>query len=135
MKEAIIGLIGVFMGGAIGVAGQILLANFDSKKWKKEKKIEQLRIQKDNLEKKYDKFIPELHKGIAENNYGAGMLSDIMYTFPKNVEDKFDEFIQLKLKIKNNDDIKVRTSILRIHSAMKKSLNEIEEKIKAEIEK
>lgn len=134
MKEAIIGLIGVFIGGAIGVVGQFMSYNFENKKWKKEKNVEQLRIQKENLEKKYEKYILKLHEGVEKNSYDTEMISDIMYTFPENVYESFKKLNKEMLEEKK-DQRKIKFSVFNVIGEMKKSLKEIDSKIKEEISK
>lgn len=134
MREAIIGLAGVIIGGIIGLVGQFILARFDNKKWKKEKIIENLRIKRENLEKRYSKCIPELYKSIEKETFSAEMTFEIIHTFPKNVAESFRKFSYGNL---NNQEKKkeAQKSVWDIIYEMKKSLSEIDEQIKLEIEK
>jgi len=131
MKDAIIGLAGVIIGGIIGTMGQIILSRFDYKKWKKEKTIKQLENKKEELKKEYEKYEQELIEGIGKDVLDSGMIFSFQFLFPKNVSKAFEKMMNEK-----NRTPKIRTFHLwNIQSEMKKSLTKIDEKIEKEINK
>lgn len=134
MYEAIIGLIGVVIGAIIGIVNQYIFAYFDVKKWKKDKIIENLRIKRSDLSEKYDKCIPELYKSMKEGLFNAEMTFEIIHTFPENVVESFREFEFGNLDNKEKIE-KAQKSAWNMIREMKRSLSEIDEQIKREIEK
>ena len=132
MTEAIIGLIGVVIGGVIGIVGQIIVAHFANKIWKKEKRIENLRIKRDKLEAKYNKCASDLFESLKTDLYDMDSSLDVIHSFSTNIYDAFFKVIANKKVGKPADDLKL--NIGEFIAETKKSLNEIDTEIQKEID-
>ena len=126
---SLIGLCGAIVGGIIGIAGQIVLAFFDYKKWKKEKKIESLRMKRDRLEKLIEETHKRLIDGMEKDFYSSDMISNFKFIFPENVFNAFDNLMKDKDQTVENKN----KHFYFIMSAIKKSLSDIDEEIEKEI--
>ncbi len=130
MREAIIGLIGVVVGGLIGIVGQFFINFFDNKRWEKEKRIEHLRIKRSDLELKYEKCINSLYESLESNTYNADSVFDALIFFPENVREAY-------MAVPGNDsEITTRKkAVWNVSAEMKKSLVKINDQIEEEINK
>lgn len=131
MKEVIIGLAGVIIGGVIGIMGQFAILCFDIKKWKKGEKIKYLKAKKEELEKKYEECMKKIYEGFEKDTYNSEMVFDFEIIFPKNVSNAFNNLMKDKDK---SYEAKKRHSF-SIIAEMKKSLSEIDQQIEREINK
>lgn len=131
MEGAIIGLVGVVIGGIIGIIGQFTILCFDIKKWKRGEKIKYLKTKKEKLEKKYEDCMKKLYEGIKTGVYNSEMVFDFEITFPKNVSNAFNNMMKDKDK---SYEAKKRHSF-SIIAEMKMSLSEIDKQIEREINK
>jgi hypothetical protein len=131
MEEAVVGLIGVVVGGIIAIIGQIFLANFNYKKWQKETSIEILKDRRRDLEEKYALYIGKLSRGLKEERFDTEMVFEFEYLFPKNVYDAFHKMMDEEQR----DSETKQTHFFIIVAAMKKSLADIDQEIKDEIAK
>lgn len=126
MSEA---LIGVIIGGVIGSITTFLVLAFEYKKWKKEKRIENLRIKREELEKKYESGRKKLYEGFKKDSYDTDMVFNFEIIFPKNVSEAFKNMMYDKDK---SYEAKKKHSF-RIISEMKKSLAQIDKEIEEEL--
>ena len=65
----------------------------DHKRWQREATIEQLRFERQMLDKIYRENLKRLSKAISENSYPSDMIMDFILTMPKGVSIKFKEFL------------------------------------------
>ena len=131
MKETIMTLIGVLIGGIISIMGQFLVNHFNYKKWQKDRLIEELKSKKENLNQEYRKIKNKLIKGVRDNNYDIDMLTTIVFLFPKNIQDAFNEMVKDKNETLDNR----RIHLYKIMSEIKQYFVEIDKKIEEEIKK
>lgn len=129
MKEAIIGFVGVVVGGSIGLLGTILVFILEHEKWKKEKTIENLRIRKTDLEKRFETCLNNMEKTFETSTWNADSVFDVMYLFPENVVRAYHE-----IKITGTEKEK-RESYYKLMGEMKKSISEIEREIQEKIDR
>jgi len=130
MDSAVVGLIGVIVGSIITYIGQYFLFRFEYKKWKKEEKIDFLKYQRENLERKYKECDENLVKAIFESSINIDMGAHFLVSFPENVKDAFN----LAMKDHGRDNEKKRSHYMYILTEMKKSLVEFDKQIVKEIE-
>jgi hypothetical protein len=130
MSESILGvIIGGIIGIIGGITGQWTASFFDSKKLKKEKKIEYLRIKRNELEKKYKECSDLLYKSISEGEFEYDMIFNFRFIFPEKVLNAFDEMMEED----RNDPETNNKHFVFITAEMKKSLAEIDREIEEEI--
>ena len=118
-------LIGVIIGGLIASIAPITTLIIDHKRWKKEAQLEYLKSERKRLSDNFEKTLGQFAKAVAENSYPSDMTSEITIMMPKEVSDKFSEFIGDK----NKTEYKSKCAYLDLSVAMKKTLKEIDEKI------
>jgi len=118
-------LLGVLIGGLIASIAPIASLIFESRRWKLERRLEQLRGERARLERLIADVLPQLGDGMAKNNYSSSMTSDIFALMPKAVSDKFDKWMAVKPK----DDLKSKHAFFDMALEMKKCLAEIDRKI------
>ncbi len=129
MSEAIIGLIGVIIGGLIVTVAQFITHFLNYRKWKKEIKIQHLRLRRDKLEQVFNKAKKEILDGMTKNSYDIDMISDLQFYFPKEVFQSFEKIITGKEEREFNK----KMLFFLIIKEMKKSLAKIDEEIEEEI--
>lgn len=122
MSEA---LLGVLIGGLIASISPAASLIFEIKRWKLERRLEQLREERSRLEHVIEKVLPQLGDGMAKNSYSSHMMSDIYALMPKAVSDKFDEWMKEQPK----DELKAKHAFLEMALEMKKCLAAIDAKI------
>jgi len=119
-------LLGVIIGGLIASIAPIITLIANHGRWKWEAKLEYLRAERHRLEELYRETLDKLDKAMAENKYPSQMISDICVLMPKPVADRFDTWMSEK----NKDATKGQQAYLAICAEMKRSLADIDEKIK-----
>ena len=92
----------------------------DHKRWQREATLEQLRFERQRLEKIYRENLKRLSKAISENSYPSDMIMDFILTMPKGVSIKFKEF----LADPNKTETTSKKALLNVVSSMKKSLSD-----------
>ncbi len=122
MTEA---LWGVVLGSVIASVLPIIHIVVDHKKWKKEKKLEVLRIKRDGLEKMFREIGSGLHEEMLKDSYSINRITDIVVLSPKPVKDAFDKMINDPRKNPNN----MKMHNVDISKAMKTALTEIDDEI------
>ena len=122
-------LIGVIFGGIIASIIPVVTLIYEHKKWKKGKRIENLRIKKEELEKKYEECKEKLYEGLQKEIYDTDMVFNFRSIFPKNVSEAFIKMMEDKDR---STESKKDHSILII-AEMKKSLAEIDKEIEKEL--
>ena len=120
-------LIGVVIGGLIASIAPIFTLFIDQRRWRKESKLSYLLSERKNLESLYSKNLKRFSKSIAENSFSSDMISDFLITMPQDVSNTFKDF----MTDPNKTEKKCKQFYLDLASAMRKSLNEIDNKIKA----
>ena len=120
-------LIGVVIGGLIASIAPIFTLFIDQRRWRKESKLSYLLSERKNLESLYSKNLKRFSKSIAENSFSSDMISEFLITMPQDVSNTFKDF----MTDPNKTEKKCKQFYLDLASAMRKSLNEIDNKIKA----
>ena len=120
-------LIGVVIGGLIASIAPIFTLFIDQRRWRKESKLSYLLSERKNLESLYSNNLKRFSKSIAENSFSSDMISDFLITMPQDVSNTFKDF----MTDPNKTEKKCKQFYLDLASAMRKSLNEIDNKIKA----
>lgn len=118
-------LIGVLIGGVIASIAPITSLFFESRRWKIERQLEQLKEERRRLERLIEYVLPQLGRDMVQDSYSAHMTSDIVALMPKSVLDRFDEWMFEEDK----DEVKSKQALFKIAVEMKKCLAEIDEKI------
>ncbi len=119
-------LLGVIVGGFIASIVPVVTLLIDHSRWKRVAKLEYLKGERVRLEKLYTDTLEKLSEAMAKNSYPSQMTSDIYVLMPKNVSERFDEWMQDKDKTK----LKTKHAYLEISVEMKRSLSEIDKQIK-----
>jgi uncharacterized membrane protein len=134
IQTALIGLGGVAIGGAIGIVSPLISSYFEHKKWKKEKKIESLRLKKTTLESKYDKCVKEVYQGIKTKTFSNNidMLMESIYLLQPNIKKELHKLVEMSQK---GDLGSAAIQSQCLFNEMKKSLADIDDEIKKEIDK
>jgi hypothetical protein len=120
-------LIGVIIGGLIASIAPVFTLFIDQRRWRKESKLSYLLSERKNLESLYSKNLKRFSKSIAENSFSSDMISEFLITMPQEVSSTFKDF----MTDPNKTEKKCKQFYLDLASAMRKSLNEIDNKIKA----
>lgn len=126
MSEA---LVGVIIGGLIVSIASVATLIYEDKKWRKEKRIENLRIKKEELERKYGECREKLYEGLQKGSYDTDMVFNFEIIFPQNVSEAFRNMMHDKDK---SFEAKKKHSFLII-TEMKKSLVKIDKEIEEEL--
>lgn len=116
---------GVIIGGSIASIIPIIAMINDHIKWKKERKIEYLKMKKDKLEQKFKDVYKEISEGKIKEKYPVDVVSDITSILSENVSAEITKFIYLK----SDDHEKVILALYDISRAMKVELKDIEKEI------
>ena len=119
-------LIGVLIGGTIASITPLVMLILDHRRWQRESKIEHLRSERKRLERMFRENLQRLSKAIAKNSYPSDMMMDFLLTMPKEISIQFKEF----LADPNKTDARCKKVYLNIGLSMKKTLFEIDNKIK-----
>jgi len=118
-------LIGVIVGGLIASLAPLVSLIMDQKRWKRESELEQLRIERERLEKTFRYNLTDLFRAMRENNFPSEMISEFTLTMPKEVSARFREF----MADPDKNDAKCRKAYMDIVALMKKSLAGVDAKI------
>ena len=118
-------LLGVIIGGLIASITPIVMIILEHRRWQRQAKIEQLRFERQQFEKRFRENLKRFSKAIAENSYPSDMIMDFILTMPKEVSAKFKEF----LADPNKTDAKSKKVYINVVLAMKKILTDIDNKI------
>lgn len=120
-------LIGAIIGGLIASIAPAATVIADHLRWKREAKLIHLKAKRDKLEHRFQETLEQLSKAMARNTYPPEMTSDIMIMLPKEVSDRYLEFLEEKDKLAPG----CRQAHLEIATKMKEHLIEIDEYIEA----
>ncbi len=104
---------------------------YSNYKWKKELKIEHLKIKRERLEKAFGVAHDAIIKGTVENYYPIDILSDILILFPESISEELKKLNNVVAENKSEDVIK--TALFNFSIAMKKELAKIEIEIEKEV--
>lgn len=118
-------LIGVVVGGLIASLAPLVTLILDQKRWKRESELEQLRIERERLERSFRYNLTDLFRAMRENNFPSEMISEFTLTMPKEVAARFREFLADPEKT----DAKCRKAYMDIVVLMKKSLAAVDARI------
>jgi|GEM_PF-754845 len=118
-------LLGVFIGGFIASITPIIMIILDHKRWQRQLKLEQLRFERQRLEKIFRVNLERLSKAIKENSYPSDMIMDFILTMPKDVSSKFKGF----LANPNKTDTTGKKAYVDVVLSMKKTLSDIDSNI------
>jgi gas vesicle protein len=120
-------LIGVIIGGLIASIAPIITLFIDHRRWRNESKLAYLLSERKNLETIYGKNLKRFSKAIAENSFSSDMISDFLISMPQEVSQTFKAF----MVDPNKTEKKCKQFYLNLAAAMRKSLTEIDNNIKA----
>ena len=118
-------LLGVIIGGLIASITPIVMIILDHRRWQRQATLEQLRLERNRLEKMFRENLKRLSKAISENSYPSDMIMDFILTMPKEVSTKFKEFLANPKKT----DTTSKKALINVVSSMKKSLSDIDHEI------
>ena len=118
-------LLGVIIGGLIASVTPITMLILDYRRWQRQAMLEQLRLERNRLEKMFRVNLKKLSQAIAENSFPSDMIMDFILTMPKEVSTKFKEF----LADPDKTDAKYKKAYIGLVSSMKKVLSDIDSRI------
>ena len=118
-------LLGVIIGGLIASTTPIVMIILDHRRWKRQSTLEQLRFERKRLEKIFRENLKRLSRAITENSYPSDMIMDFILTMPKEVSANFKDF----LADPNKTDAECKKAYIKVVSAMKKTLSDIDSNI------
>ena len=118
-------LLGVIIGGLIASATPIVMLILDRKRWQLQSTLEQLRFERNRLEKLFRENLKRFSKAIAQNSYPSDMIMDFILIMPDEVSTIFKEFLADPKKT----DEKSKKVYLSVISTMKKLLSDIDKRI------
>ncbi len=118
-------LLGVIIGGLIASVTPITMLILDYRRWQRQAMLEQLRLERNRLEKMFRVNLKKLSQAIAENSFPSDMIMDFILTMPKEVSTKFKEF----LADPDKTDAKYKKTYISLVSSMKKVLSDIDSRI------
>lgn len=115
---------GVIIGGVIASIVPVVSLFYSHRKWKVEKKIENLRIKRDRLEKLFEEAREKISDGLEKNFYSMDMITNFELIFPREV------FNYFKNMMEDKDENKRKTEhFYLIMKSMKKCLADIDNEI------
>jgi len=118
-------LIGVVVGGLIASLAPLITLIMDQKRWRRQSELEQLRIERERLERSFRYNLTDLYRAMRENNFPSEMISEFTLTMPKEVSTRFREF----MSDPDKTDVKCRKAYMDIVASMKKYLAGVDAKI------
>ena len=118
-------LFGVIIGGLIASITPIVMIFSDHKRWQQQLALEQLRFERQRLEKIFRGNLKRLSKATNENSYPSDMIMDFILIMPKEVSTKFKEFLANPKKT----DATCKKALINVVLSMKKSLSDIDHEI------
>jgi len=118
-------LLGVLIGGLIASITPIVMIFLDHRRWQQQSTLEQLRFERQRLERIFRGNLKRFSKAITENSYPSDMIMDFILTMPKEVSSKFKEF----LADPNKTDATGKKVYVDLVLSMKKTLSYIDSKI------
>ena len=118
-------LLGVIIGGLIASVTPIIMLILDHKRWQRQATLEQLKFERNRLEKIFRANLKRLARAIAENSYPSDMIMDFILTMPGEVSAKFKEFLADPEKT----DAKCNKAYMTIVSSMKMALSDVDRRI------
>ena len=118
-------LFGVLIGGFIASITPIAMIIINHKRWQQQLTLEQLRFERQRLERTFRRNLKRLSKAIHENSYPSDMIMDFILTMPKDVSSKFKRFLANPNKT-NATCKKIRIEVVL---SMKKTLSDIDSRI------
>jgi len=86
-------LFGVIIGGLIASITPIVMIFSDHKRWQQQLALEQLRFERQRLEKIFRGNLKRLSKTTNENSYSSDMIMDFILAMPEHVSSKFKGFL------------------------------------------
>lgn len=122
-------LLGVIIGGLIASVTPVVMIILERKRWEQQATLEQLRFERNRLEKVFRENLKRFSKAIAENSFPSDMIMDFILTMPNEVSTKFKEFLADPKKT----DAKSKKVYINLVSSMKKTLSDIDNKIESMI--
>ena len=118
-------LLGVIIGGLVASVTPIVMIILDRRRWQQQATLEQLRFERNRLEKVFRENLKRFSKAIAENSFPSDVVMDFILTMPTEVSTKFKEF----LADPNKTDAKSKKVYINLAASMKKTLSDIDNKI------
>lgn len=123
-------LIGVLIGGLIASISPLATLVVESRRRRRELKLEHLRAERCRLETLFAENLQKLSEGMVNDSYHAQMIADVSVFMPKVIGDLFEEWMSRKPK----DDQAAKIAYLNICVEMKKVLADVDKKIEAAID-
>jgi hypothetical protein len=120
---------GVALGGFIGAFVPLVTLFRDQRRWRDEKRLENLRLKHSRLERMYTELLPQLADAFKNNSYPSTMSSKISVYASQDVRDLYFGYVLDK----NRDSSKLSQLYLNICIAAQRHLAEIETKIDQEL--
>ena len=118
-------LLGVIIGGLIASVTPIIMLILDYKRWQRQATLEQLKFERNRLEKIFRANLKRFARAISENSFPSDMIMDFILTMPGEVSAKFKEFLADPEKT----DAKCNKAYMTIVSSMKMTLSDIDSRI------
>jgi len=119
-------LIGVLIGGLIASIAPIVTLVMDHSRWKREAKLEYLKSERSRLEGLFAENLKKLGEAMKKNSYPSQLLSDFFVLMPKGVADEMNNWMEESDKT----ELKGKHAYFSISMQMKRSLSEIDQKIR-----
>lgn len=118
-------LLGVLIGGFIASITPIIMTIFDYRRWQRQSKLEQLRFERQRLEKIFRINLKRLSEAVKKNSYPSDMIMDFILVMPKDVSSKFKGF----LASPDKTDATCKKACVDVVLSMKKTLSDIDSNI------
>lgn len=118
-------LLGVLIGGAIASITPIITITIEYKKWKKDKRIDFLKLKREKLETSFKDASEKITIGMQDGKFSVDTLSDFDFLFPKNVSEALQKFM-------NEEYRSPKTTLFHnyeINREMKKALSELDHQL------
>jgi len=118
---------GVIIGGIIGNVTGIITLIISHYKWKREFKLNYLKDERQRLEKLYNEIYDPITKTLYSGMVNPQVKGKLLISLPNVVSKKITEYVDQSY---NADEPKKRELTTAIGTAMRESLNDIENEIK-----
>ena len=123
-------LIGVVIGGIIASIAPLAHLFADHRRWERETKLSHLREERNRLEQIYSETLTKLSDAMKKSSYPSDMISDILILMPKDVSELFETWMTEE----DHDSTKAKHTYMNICVAMKRSLADLDKRIKDAID-
>jgi hypothetical protein len=118
-------LLGVLVGGAIGVLGSLATLLVEQHRWRREKRLDYLKLKRSQLELQFKEIHQGVLRGLESGRYSVDMVTTATYLVPERVAEGFQGFMAAP----KQSHKQVEEELYKLSMVMKRELAEIDARI------